>query len=333
MQSSAAVMNPPPRAEPPAPISLERSMQDVLSVESDFVAKFLPYQAMTRMPRGYEEFAQWHFRRLEADGLRWQDAAPAYALACLSHSAYGAELDPSVEWELELQWGDLRRLSKLPWEKAQPLIRAGWEFLSGKDGFADVDRGVVAMLADGSARHEPPYPFEDEDEEPGARLDTEMVPAYVVLRESLAAKAPDTWRTRGQERWLSADVPAICLALSPALAALEAVTWQGFLDDEPRFLVRVAFPYSLLRALDPTLDAEPERRTTPGERRANDRRADAPRQGDRWARERRSALLQVPSALCPGEFNVLANLAHPDFAQVQKLDAMPLSMDRRQRRH
>lgn len=328
MLSSATVINPPPRAEPPAPVSLERSMQDVLSVESDFVAKFLPYQAMTRMPRGYEEFAQWHFRRLDDGGLHWQDAAPAYALACLSHSAYGSDLDPSVEWELELQWADLRRLSKLPWESARPLIRAGWEFLSGKDGFADVDRGVVAMLADGTARHEPPYPSGEEDEDPGARLDTEMVPAYVVLRESLAGKAPDTWRTRVQERWLSADVPAICLALSPALAALEAVTWQGFLDDEPRFLVRVAFPYSLLRVLDPALDAEQERRS------AHDkRRTDAPHQGDRWARERRSALLQVPSALCPGEFNVLANLAHPDFAQVQKLDAMPLSMDRRQRRH
>lgn len=300
----------------------------MLAVESAFVAKFLPYQAMTRMPRGYEDFAQWHFRRLDDADLRWQDAAPAYALACLSHSAYGAELDPSVEWELELQWGDLRRLSKLSWQGARPLIRAAWDFLSGNDGFADVDRSVVAMLADGRARHEPPPPEEEDDDEPGARLESELVPAYVVLRESLAAKAPDTWRTRGQDRWLSPDVPAICLALSPALAALEAVTWQGFPDDEPRFMVRVAFPASLLRVLEPALDSEPERRAAP------DRRGSGmPRQGDRWARERRSALLRVPSALCPGEFNVLANLAHPDIGQLQKLDALPLQMDRRQRRH
>lgn len=328
MLSTVTVTNPPPRAESPTPISLERAMKDVLAVESDFVAKFLPYQAMTRMPRGYEEFAQWHFRRLEGDGLRWQDAAPAYALACLSHSAYGAELDPSVEWELELQWGDLRRLSKLPWQGARPLIRAAWDFLSGNDGFADVDRGVVAMLVDGGARHESSSPRGDDDDEPGARLESELVPAWVVLRESLACKAPDTWRTRGQERWLSADVPAICLALSPALAALEAVTWQGFPDDEPRFMVRVAFPSRLLRVLEPSLDGESERRAVP------DRRGTGtPRQGDRWARERRSALLRVPSALCPGEFNVLANLAHPDIGELQKLDATPLQMDRRQRRH
>ena len=328
MLSPVAVMNPPPRAEANAPITLERAMKNVLAVESAFVSKFLPYQAMTRMPRGYEDFAQWHFRRLNDDGLRWQDAAPAYALACLSHSAYGAELDPSVEWELELQWGDLRRLSKLSWPSARPLIRAAWDFLSGNDGFADVDRGVVAMLADGTIRPEPSRSRHEADDEPGARLESELVPAYVVLRESLANKAPDTWRTRGQERWLSADVPAICLALSPALAALEAVTWQGFLDDEPRLLVRVAFPFTLLQVLDPSLHGEPERRAAP-----DARRAETPRQGDRWARERRSLLLRVPSALCPGEFNALVNLAHPDFAQLQKLDALPMQMDRRQRRH
>jgi RES domain-containing protein len=328
MLSPAAVMNPPPRAEPHAPVSLERAMKNVLAVESAFVAKFLPYQAMTRMPRGYEDFAQWHFRRLNDDGLRWQDAAPAYALACLSHSAYGAELDPSVEWELELQWSDLRQLSKLSWQNARPLIRAAWDFLSGNDGFADVDRDAMAMLADGTIRPEPSLPPDEDDDEDGVRLESELVPAFVVLRESLANKAPDTWRTRGQDRWLSADVPAICLALSPALAALEAVTWQGFLDDEPRFMVRVAFPSRLLQVLDPSLHGEQDRRAG-----SDKRHGESPRQGDRWARERRSLLLRVPSALCPGEFNVLVNLAHPDFAQLQKLDAMPLQTDRRQRRH
>lgn len=328
MLSTAPVIKPVPRNEPVAPISLEHAMKSVLSVESAFVAKFLPYQAMTRMPRGYEEFAQWHFRRLNDDGLRWQDAAPAYALACLSHSAYGAELDPSVEWELELQWADLRRLSKLSWQSAWPLIRAAWDFLTGNDGFTEVDRHV-AMLADGTIRQVPMSGTgDDADDDTDTWLESELVPAYVVLRESLATRAPEAWRTRGQERWLSADVPAICLALSPALAALEAVTWQGFPDEEPRFLVRVAFAPGLLRVFDPSIDGERERRTA-----IEARRGSLPRQGDRWARERLSVLLRVPSALCPGEFNVLANLAHPDFGQLQKLDALPLQMDRRQRRH
>ena len=143
-----------------------------------------------------------------------------------------------------------------------------------------------------------------------------------------ANKAPDTWRTRGQERWLSPDVAALCLALSPALAALEAVTLQGFLDDEPRYLVRLAFAPALMRVIETPADVRRERAA-----RGDVRRSDRHRPADRWARDLSSVLLRVPSALCPGEFNVLANVLHPEFPQLQRLDALPLNIDRRQRRH
>jgi RES domain-containing protein len=38
--------------------------------------------------------------------------------------------------------------------------------------------------------------------------------------------------------------------------------------------------------------------------------------GAGWAREQRSAVLRVPSAVVLGEFNYLLNPAHPDFRQV-----------------
>ncbi|HUF79526.1 MAG TPA: hypothetical protein VMN03_00200, partial [Burkholderiales bacterium] len=116
-----------------AEVSLGSALRDVLSVESAFVSKFLPYQEMTRIPAGYQEFVQWHFRRLGDDSVSWQDAAPAYALACLSHAAYGTVLDPSVEWELELQWADLKGLSRMSWPNAKRLIMDSWIFLSGND--------------------------------------------------------------------------------------------------------------------------------------------------------------------------------------------------------
>ena len=115
----------PPVALPPSRTEdLDRAMRDVLSLESAFVAKFLPYQDMTRVPPGFAAFTKWHFRRLHDDSLAWRDVAPAYALACLSHSAYGTAMDPSVEWELELRWGDLKALSRKGRSAPEPVIVA-----------------------------------------------------------------------------------------------------------------------------------------------------------------------------------------------------------------
>ena len=51
--------------------------------------------------------------------------------------------------------------------------------------------------------------------------------------------------------------------------------------------------------------------------------------GTEWARSRRSAVLIVPSAVIPGEENVLLNPEHPDFARVRIGQARPFSFDGR----
>lgn len=51
--------------------------------------------------------------------------------------------------------------------------------------------------------------------------------------------------------------------------------------------------------------------------------------GDRWARERRSAVLTVPSAVTAGELNFLFNPAHPDFPQVTVQPATGFAFDAR----
>ena len=61
-------------------------------------------------------------------------------------------------------------------------------------------------------------------------------------------------------------------------------------------------------------------------------RADVRRAGDRWALEHQSLALRVPSALCPGEYNVLVNLLHPDFGRLQRGEAVGLEVDSRLRR-
>lgn len=319
MLTPMPVQDAPPAALP-APSQaegLERAMRDVLSLESAFVTKFLPYQDMTRVPPGFAAFAKWHFRRMHDDSLAWKDVAPAYALACLSHAAYGTAMDPSVEWELELQWGDLKSLSRLDWSTARRLIMDAWTFLSGNNVMPEgLDEAIEARNA--AAEASDAYVEEDED---GLRVDLELVPAYVVLRESMAGRRPQDWRTRGQARWLSSDVNVLSLAMSPALAVLDAVSLYSFVDEEGRLLVRMAFPPNLLRTLD----------TGTKTRRALDR--DLRERIERWRVEQHSALLRVPSALCPGEFNLLANPEHPDFPLLQRMDAVPLDMDRRRRSH
>ncbi|HEY9143841.1 MAG TPA: RES domain-containing protein [Arenimonas sp.] len=293
-------------AIPPGHDGLSRAMKDVLSVESDFVAKFLPLQGMTHLPPGFPAFATWHHGQL-GEAVSWEDAAPAYALACLSHAAYGGSFDPSVEWELELQWADLAPLSDLEWPLARRLVMAAWAYLSGDEALPrDLDSA-----------------FDDQDEERSLpRLGLELVPAFVVLRESMAQQPPTQWRTRGQERWLPTDVPALSLAASPALAVLDALALYGFAEEEPRLLVRLAFAPHLLRTLDGSAgDTSPLALAR--------QRRDA----SHWANQLESVLLQVPSPACPGEFNLLANPRHPDFVRVQRFDARPLQLDRRRHSH
>lgn len=51
--------------------------------------------------------------------------------------------------------------------------------------------------------------------------------------------------------------------------------------------------------------------------------------GDRFARERRAAILIVPSALAPSESNWLINPRHPDFRRIRVQPLEPFDYDPR----
>ena len=51
--------------------------------------------------------------------------------------------------------------------------------------------------------------------------------------------------------------------------------------------------------------------------------------GSRWLRARRTAVLDVPSAIVPSERNYLLNPAHPDFHRIRIGRAMPIAFDPR----
>ena len=53
------------------------------------------------------------------------------------------------------------------------------------------------------------------------------------------------------------------------------------------------------------------------------------RLGTAWPAARRTAVLQVPSAVIPRESNDLLNLAHPGFSRVRIIGRVPFSFDSR----
>ncbi len=151
----------------------------------------------------------------------------------------------------------------------------------------------------------------------------DTVTAYLVLARPCADKPIGQWRSCGQRRWVTANLPVLFASLSPASALLEALVNQD-LAESPGALVLVGLtlPADAMRRLD----------TPPEHWRERPYRADVRRCGDDWVRERQSLALRVPSALCPGEFNLLINAAHPQLAGVTRGEPEPLDIDPRLRR-
>lgn len=110
-------------------------------------------------------------------------------------------------------------------------------------------------------------------------------------------------------RWNEAGTAMVYASSSRALACLETVVHlnAGGLPLN-RYLVEIEVPDEVWAAAETAApevgwDAEPAGRTSIGF-------------GTTWARENRSALLLVPSAIVPEEANVLINPGHPDSRRI-----------------
>ena len=108
-------------------------------------------------------------------------------------------------------------------------------------------------------------------------------------------------------RWNSPGRPAVYLAGSRALAALEMLVHlsPGVAAKQTFIRFEVSFPKSLICEPDWEIDGfEPyvERETQ--------------LLGDHWLEETRNPVLRVPSAVIPEEHNYVINPRHPKFAQL-----------------
>lgn len=51
--------------------------------------------------------------------------------------------------------------------------------------------------------------------------------------------------------------------------------------------------------------------------------------GSEWYNSKKTAVLKVPSAVIPDEFNFVLNSWHPEFRQIKLVDSLPFIFDRR----
>ncbi|HME69489.1 MAG TPA: RES family NAD+ phosphorylase [Myxococcota bacterium] len=124
-------------------------------------------------------------------------------------------------------------------------------------------------------------------------------------------------------RWHHAGTPVVYCSESRALAALEQLVHLHRNRLPPHFVCfEVAIPDGVtIRAVRvENLPAEWRRQPGPPELRDI---------GTRWAESGETVVLQVPSAVVPGEHNFLVNPRHPLFGRLVIGDPEPFEFDER----
>jgi RES domain-containing protein len=110
-------------------------------------------------------------------------------------------------------------------------------------------------------------------------------------------------------RWNSRGVAMVYTAGSASLAILEMLVNLQAPELMKRYaIIPVAFDDALVSEVDPAALPKAWRKSPPP--------AAVQRIGDSWVTGGGSAVLRVPSAVVPSEWNYLLNPAHPDFKSI-----------------
>lgn len=150
-----------------------------------------------------------------------------------------------------------------------------------------------------------------------------MPSAFRIVKADLADTAfSGEGARRHGGRWNGAGTELVYTAQSESLAMLELLVHLQASDLLAAYVtIRVDFDDAQVEAL--SASALPARwRASPAPSRLQ-------ALGDRWVRERRSAVLRVPSALVPRESNYLLNPNHPEFTRLVRGEPVRCDFDPR----
>lgn len=110
-------------------------------------------------------------------------------------------------------------------------------------------------------------------------------------------------------RWNSPGIAAVYTASSISLAMLEILVHLQAQELMARYVVfEVSFDEKLMTVIDPAALPKAWRRSPA--------QVSVQQCGDQWIGSGRSAVLRLPSAIVPNEWNYLLNPAHTDFAKI-----------------
>lgn len=150
-----------------------------------------------------------------------------------------------------------------------------------------------------------------------------MLQAWRIVKRRYADTAFDGEGARLHGgRWNSPGRAVVYASESRALATLEVLTGLQSLAATPAYLLMgVTFHERWVSTLDADDLPEDWNRFPPTPA--------SQHLGDDWLATERSAVLQVPSVIVPGEFNYLLNPAHSDFAAIEIGEPEELTLDPR----
>jgi RES domain-containing protein len=149
-----------------------------------------------------------------------------------------------------------------------------------------------------------------------------MPSAWRIVKASHAGSAfSGEGARRAGGRWNSAGVPVVYVSEHKSLAVLEMLVHLDPQDAMRYLTFQVEFDEALV-------ELWPADRLPSGW--GEEMPAGASRDvGDTWAREKRFAILAVPSVIIPEELNYLLNPAHRDFKKIAIGRPVPFNFDPR----
>lgn len=142
-----------------------------------------------------------------------------------------------------------------------------------------------------------------------------------VYRITLTIHSSNLFASGYPARWNFKDVKTIYTAQSKALACLENVVHRNSKGLQKNFSVMEIFVPDDLAVLE---IKESELISSWKE---FDKMPYTQALGSEWTRERKSAILKIPSAIISGETNYLLNPAYKDFKKIKLLKSVPFEFD------
>ncbi|MFM8878797.1 MAG: RES family NAD+ phosphorylase [Verrucomicrobiota bacterium] len=146
--------------------------------------------------------------------------------------------------------------------------------------------------------------------------------AWRIVRESLGSTAFDGEGARlFGGRWNSRGTRMVYTSATLSLAALETLVHLNPPVAFKYVAISIDFDEALVATVD-AMDLPPDWNEEPPP-------PSAAEIGDRWVKESRSAVLELPSVIIPAETNYLINPAHSDFKRIHIGKPLPFSFDPR----